>query len=135
MRYYTTTDPYEVASLHKAEILESTGKCDYAIEAIVDKWKSVRGNTFGVAIEGIAVGFIAYQNNENCIYISDLYICPEYRRMGLARNLIMHIDNSAFKIRLKVDVKNVNAIKLYKSVGFILEKIDNNRLDMVKNRC
>ena len=62
------------------------------------------------------VGQILYENAE----IIDIYVTPDYRRQGIAKELMNTIiDNEQVKnITLEVNINNKNAILLYNSLGF-----------------
>ena len=62
------------------------------------------------------VGQILYENAE----IIDIYVTPEYRRKGIAKQLMNTIiDNKEVKnITLEVNINNKNAILMYNSLGF-----------------
>lgn len=65
---------------------------------------------------GFVIYTILYENAE----IIDLYVSSDYRRRGIAKELLKKvIDNKNIKnITLEVNINNKNAIMLYNSVGF-----------------
>ena len=62
------------------------------------------------------VGQILYENAE----IIDIYVTPDYRRKGIAKELMNKIidDEQVKNITLEVNINNKNAILLYNSLGF-----------------
>lgn len=65
-----------------------------------------------------------YENEMPYAYIGSVCVKPEYRGMGLARNMLRAAiqfgkDNGLQKTLLEVDVKNKNALTLYTNEGFI----------------
>jgi ribosomal protein S18 acetylase RimI-like enzyme len=60
-------------------------------------------------------------------YVKRVVVCPEFRKQGLARNLMLHIIAYAQKelqlsaLDLHVWEKNLPAIRLYESLGFELQ--------------
>ena len=62
------------------------------------------------------VGQILYENAE----IIDIYVTPEYRRKGIAKELMNKIidDEQVKNITLEVNINNKNAILMYNSLGF-----------------
>lgn len=73
--------------------------------------------------EEIIVGSISYEvKDEKHAYISGLIIKPEFQKQGLAKKattkLLEELKNYK-KIDLVTHPDNVNAVKLYKSLGFV----------------
>lgn len=62
------------------------------------------------------VGQILYENAE----IIDIYVTPDYRRKGIAKELMHKIidDEQVKNITLEVNINNKNAILMYNSLGF-----------------
>jgi ribosomal protein S18 acetylase RimI-like enzyme len=61
-----------------------------------------------------------------------LAVLPEFRQQGIAKKLletaILHLrKKGALKVRLGVEQNNLRALKLYKKVGFIQEKLTSRR--------
>ena len=75
--------------------------------------------------DNLVVGNISYEiKSENCAYISDLVIKPEFQKQGVAREAMRKILEELKgykKIDIVVHPDNVGAVKLYKSFGFIEE--------------
>ena len=78
------------------------------------------------------VGYISYnpksKRRNGSIYIISLVVLPEYRRLGIAKNLIYtackYYENKGLGeiMSLQVDKDNVPAINLYKKVGFEIKE-------------
>ena len=74
------------------------------------------------------VGYIAYnplsKRRNGSIYIISLVVLPEYRKKGIAKNLIYtackYYENKNFGeiMSLQVDKENIAALSLYKKMGF-----------------
>lgn len=78
---------------------------------------------------GRVVGFIDVTHcfDENEPY--DLFVCPEYRRMGLGRALLARAlaENGERAMMLLVDEDNIPAIRLYESMGFVTDEAGANQ--------
>ena len=74
----------------------------------------------GYYINDILVGFLDYSVMYGKIEINYIFVVDNYRRSGIAYNLIKYVvDNYDFEnITLEVNVNNVSAINLYKKLGF-----------------
>jgi GNAT superfamily N-acetyltransferase len=72
-----------------------------------------------------AIGFLCLKENTDKLYlIEDVFVDPNYRKMGVANRLLNYAtafakENGAKKIHLNVYTTNTNAINLYKKLGFI----------------
>lgn len=67
-----------------------------------------------------------YCNNKETLeaYICDVYVCDEYRRKGLAKQMMLRAieicrERNFKGIRLHVANDNIPAISLYKALGFV----------------
>lgn len=91
-------------------------------------------NLFIYAVETVGkfVGWISLiympkvgkYNGHGHVYIDELWIEPNYRRNGYAKELMMQADalveeKDASGIRLYVNIENQNAYELYQRCGFI----------------
>lgn len=56
-----------------------------------------------------------------CIWIDELYVCPQARGQGIGRELLTFIQQkypNAARFRLEVTPENTGAISLYRRLGF-----------------
>ena len=74
--------------------------------------------TFTRDSDGKPIGFIEVVNTEEISNIVCLYVSPEYRRFGVATDLIMQAVDTTKTIACSVVVENSAALNLYKSIGF-----------------
>lgn len=83
-------------------------------------------------IIGYVTFFIAYYTwSGKSLYMDDLYVCPQYRGLGLGTNLINQAiafakENECNKMRWQVSSWNEAAIKFYKSIGAEIDDVENN---------
>ncbi|MBP6976523.1 GNAT family N-acetyltransferase [Candidatus Dojkabacteria bacterium] len=81
-------------------------------------------------VDGITVGMVraALKDedvDENTAFIGSLYVRDNYRRMGIGKRLMEEIisiiwsESRLLNVRLWVNDKQLEAIELYKSIGFI----------------
>jgi len=92
--------------------------------------------------EDTAIGFICGQLHFSICYsdgvlceISELFVCENYRRMGVATKLIKHLEiefekYSATEIFLQTEKKNINAQKFYETNGYAVRE----RIVYLKNQ-
>ncbi len=110
-----TTDTSAIAALHMRS-LSGKGK-SYSAEEIVARWQTVANSHF-ITAEG--AGFLALQGRggKSC-YISDVYVDPTARNLGIGRALIQAVKGRYSLIELHVDPQNTVARSLYASEGFV----------------
>ena len=87
----------------------------------------------GYYINDLLVAFLDYSVMYEKIEINYIFVVNEYRRKNIAYNLIKYvIDNYKFdNITLEVNINNINAINLYKKLGFKVISIRKNYYDGV----
>ncbi|MCR4284329.1 MAG: GNAT family N-acetyltransferase [Parcubacteria group bacterium] len=92
-----------------------------------DEWEEElqRGDVYLIVHDGATVGNISYrEKDKNHVYISGLAIDPHFQGRGIAREAMIRILEKLKDIS-RVDMvthpDNVRALKLYQSLGFIIE--------------
>lgn len=68
-------------------------------------------------IDNIITGFLLYSSN----IINYICVDPEYRKRGIATSLINKIKHKKDKLTLYVRISNINAISLYRKMGFTIK--------------
>ena len=74
--------------------------------------------------KGAHVGYLAFKEENNQLFLSKLYVEKEYRNNGIADIAIkhlMHVCNreGLEKIILNINKKNSESIKIYEKMGFV----------------
>ncbi len=88
----------------------------------------ISGKRFLLIIEdkiifGFLIGSIINSDYKKIGYIDDLFVAKEFRRRGIAKELIKRFieilrERKIKMCRLGVNIKNENAINFYKKIGF-----------------
>lgn len=93
-------------------------------------------NTNIITVNGIPAGTVEISENEQRIFICSLYLLPEYQNQKIGTTIIEKYISEASKkqktIELEVLKLNVNAQRLYKSLGFTLTEGDDTKYFMYK---
>lgn len=81
------------------------------------------GYIFAIVVEDEkAMGFISYKINTNEIYVSKLYVCPEFHGIGIGKLLLLHVEKQGISLGKTFICLNVNkhnpAIKFYNHNGY-----------------
>lgn len=105
-------------------------ECDEALSVTAERLAAnpMRG-MFGAFSGSTLVGVIGLQREEmrkldHKALIWGMYVAPEFRRMGIARQLVDQALKNAFampgvrQVNLSVNAANVPAVALYETVGF-----------------
>ena len=80
------------------------------------------------SVPGGFVGFAPRYEGKNEMFLSKLYILPEYRGTGAARALVDLVTDHARKedlpiIRLTVNKGNTHAVEVYRALGFKISEL------------
>jgi len=81
-----------------------------------------------------AIGFVCGQLHPSICYsngmlceVSELFVCDDYRRMGIASKLVTQLENefkqyNALEIFLQTGKKNINAQSFYENNGYTVRE-------------
>lgn len=102
----------------------------YTLQKLVEQYNNVSVIGFVAEYDDVIAGYekTYYSQEENRLYVHQLYILPVYQNLGLGKKLIISAAKRAKsigleKIWLGVMVKNESAIAWYKKMGY--EVIEN----------
>ena len=71
-----------------------------------------------INIHNQKVGCLLLEKYEDGILLNEIYLDKNYRRKGIGTNILTNILNNNPKVYLWVYKENINAINLYKKLGF-----------------
>ncbi|PIR57660.1 MAG: hypothetical protein COU71_02920 [Parcubacteria group bacterium CG10_big_fil_rev_8_21_14_0_10_38_31] len=106
------------------------GKNTYSPMLETDEWEEEfqKSDVYLIEHDGVVVGNISYKKKgENNVYISGLAIAPRFQGLGIAKEAMIQIleklkdITDITRIDLVTHPDNVIALKLYQSLGFIIE--------------
>jgi ribosomal protein S18 acetylase RimI-like enzyme len=90
-----------------------------------------------IKINEIAVGTVEIKEDEYKIFISSLYLLPQYQNKGIGSSIIQQLIAKATKENKRVELEvlkiNTEAQKLYKKLGFVLTERDDTKYFMYKD--
>ena len=113
-----------VFQLHNIE-KDCFGKDAWTVNNLVAEFHNNYSHLFGEVVDGKVVGYacirIMYEESQIC----NVAVLPEYRRQGIATNLLQVVaEFSALqkceRCELEVNVANLPAIELYKKCGYVV---------------
>lgn len=111
----------------------STEQIDYMLEKFQSREAMKKQMSDGyiyymILVDQQLAGYMCVLVQSNYLFLSRLYIKAEYRRQGLAKRTIAHLDsiysnpelgfNHVKKMRLRVERNNNFAINVYEHLGF-----------------
>ena len=74
--------------------------------------------------DGFITGFAALFDNGKYYFLDNLYVLPEHRNNGIAREIVTEIVSDYTDKPIKCIANNPHALKIFYSLGF--EKVGNN---------
>jgi GNAT superfamily N-acetyltransferase len=73
---------------------------------------------------GQDIGLLTVERKEDCLWLDQLYILPDYQGRGLGATIVKHLKQIAsserLPLRLSVLVSNTRARRLYEREGFVV---------------
>lgn len=80
-------------------------------------------------LDGKAVGYLWFSLEDNCGFLSDVMLLPEFQGKGIGKKFIRAfidemITQKALELELRVSPTNHRAISLYKELGFRITGFD-----------
>ena len=116
--------------------LRSKQGCSFQVEEFVQDAKRYfqRGDIIFLALENSkAIGFIRLSSREECFWIEEVYVRPEFRRRGIAKALVKRAEEEVSKqddfLYLLVLPQDKDAITFWKKLGYDMI----NTIELVKN--
>jgi [ribosomal protein S18]-alanine N-acetyltransferase len=93
--------------------------------------REITQNSFYFVKRGSAVvGTVAFRRTaKRSFYISNVAVLPEFRRQGIAKSAVLFVLGKcvgAQRVELAVHPENQIALKLYMSLGFVIESCKEN---------
>ncbi|MDE3236041.1 MAG: GNAT family N-acetyltransferase [Bacteroidota bacterium] len=90
-----------------------------------------------IMVNGVDAGTVEVKENNDSIFISSLYILPLFQNKKIGSRIISHYITRATEEKKRVELEvlklNVQAQKLYKSLGFTLTERDDTKYFMFKD--
>ncbi len=110
----------------KEESFEYTNEFFYTI--MPEDSEKVNIITYMIELDSRIIGKIRVELNGKKGLICGFRILPEYRNQGYGKQALKSVlnilyENKIYDISLEVETKNKNALKLYKSYGFVEESV------------
>src|SRR3989344_6100987 len=120
------TDPAAFVSLYVSEvnnpIVYYRNKIQYsAKEPVFGVYGDFKNDKI---IATAQLGYSYYPKKAHTAFLYEIYVHPDFRRKGIATNLIKHLVGLAKslseieQLELRVNSKNISAIKIYEKLGF-----------------
>ena len=149
LRNATPSDAAQIVSyIHALAEYEKLSHECFATQELVEKWlfsEQPRAYCLMAEWEGKPAGFALYFYNFSTflskpgIYIEDLFVSPEFRRKGIARQMFAHLAKKAVeegcgRLEWWVLDWNVDAIEFYRTLGakamdeWTVQRIENDSL-------
>lgn len=95
--------------------------------SVIDQIKSRRHSYYAIYCDDTFCGYFDIMVEGRRIILDKLYVSKPYRKRGIARNVVEHLENimrtiDTNKIIVDILTKNIGAIAVYKKLGFVKTK-------------
>jgi ribosomal protein S18 acetylase RimI-like enzyme len=128
---------YKLKKIAYKEYIEQTWGWDEEFQMNFHKENFSVENAKIITIEGKPIGTVDVKEESDRIFISGLYILPDYQSKGIGTSIISELQNKAESAqkRLELEVLRVNtkAQRLYQRLGFTMEERDETKFFLCKD--
>lgn len=128
---------YNLKKVAYREYIEQTWGWDEDFQVNFHRENFSATNTKIIKVDDVAIGTVDVKEDVQRIFISGLYLFPEYQNKGIGTTIIRDLEKraKAVKKRLELEVLHVNsrAQELYKRLGFTLTEGDDTKYLMYKD--
>ncbi|HEX8459932.1 MAG TPA: GNAT family N-acetyltransferase [Segetibacter sp.] len=118
------------------EYIEQTWGWDEEFQMNFHKENFSTANTKVITVENNPIGTVDVKEESERIFLSGLYLLPEFQNKGIGSLVLADIERQAQaagkRLELEVLKVNVRAQELYKKLGFRMDEQDENKFVMVK---
>lgn len=107
-----------------AEIEKVSFKTPWSAQMIADELKNPLANYFVVEKDGQVLAYMGYYRILDEAHITNIAVKPDEKRKGYGKALLSFVlnemkENGVQRVTLEVNEKNIAAIRLYESFGFL----------------
>lgn len=116
---YTMQNVIQLAQLEKI----CFGKDAWSINNLRGEFLNEFSHFFAEVRDGKIVGYVCVRTVYEEAHVCNVAVLPEYRRQGIAENLVRHMtlfsaEKQCERCELEVNTQNTPAIRLYEKCGF-----------------
>jgi ribosomal protein S18 acetylase RimI-like enzyme len=128
---------YQLKKIAYREYIEKTWGWDEAFQSKFHKENFSTANTRVIKLEDQRIGTVDIKEEDKRIFISGLYLLPEFQNQGIGTAILQEVMQRALankkKIELEVLKVNTRAQELYKRLGFEMVEGDETKFFMYKD--
>ena len=127
---------YELKKIAYKEYVQQVWGWNETFQINFYKESLAEGNTKIIRSNEVPVGSVDVKEGDKSIFISGLYLLPEYQSKGIGTTIMQGLIKKAEaeKKRLELEVMRINtkAITFYQRLGFTLEERDKEKYFMYR---
>jgi len=122
----TTADFPALAKMNQALIQDEGHRNPMSLPELEERMKQWLNDEYQAIVfesESKTSGYCLFRENEEHAYLRQLYVCPEFRRQGIARAALTWLKQrtcpKSKRIRVEVLVHNEVALQFWRAIGFL----------------
>ena len=128
---------YELKKVAYKEYIEQTWGWDEAFQVNFHKENFSTENAKIIKVGNQRIGTIDVKEDDNRIFISGLYLLPEFQNRGIGSSILKDLQRKAKaagkRVELEVLRVNIKAQQLYQRLGFTMEERDETKYFLYKD--